>query len=197
MDFGLIIIAYLFGSVSTAVIVAKLMHLEDPRTVGSKNPGATNVLRVGGKKAAAFTLAGDCVKGLIPVLIGLALGVSEEILAAIGLAAFLGHLYPVFFGFKGGKGVATAAGVLLAISWPVGLSVFLVWLLVVALTKISAVSALIAALFSPMLMWYITGSNALITMNIVIAVLLVWRHRNNIKNLVERSKGEKRPNNSG
>lgn len=196
MDFGLIIIAYLFGSVSTAVIVAKLMHLEDPRTVGSKNPGATNVLRVGGKKAAAFTLAGDCVKGLIPVLIGLALGVSEEILAAIGLAAFLGHLYPVFFGFKGGKGVATAAGVLLAISWPVGLSVFLVWLLVVALTKISAVSALIAALFSPMLMWYVTGSNALIIMNIVITVLLVWRHRNNIKNLLERSEGGKRSNNS-
>ncbi len=190
MDFSLIIMAYLLGSISTAVIVAKLMGIEDPRTVGSNNPGATNILRVGGKKAAVYTLVGDCVKGVIPVLIAVGLGVTPEILALVGLGAFLGHLYPVFFGFKGGKGVATAAGVLFAISLPVGLLVLLIWLIIVGLTKISSVSALVASTLSPILMWLVTDSSPLIIMNIVIAVLLVWRHRSNIKNLLHGVEGK-------
>lgn len=197
MDFSLIIMAYLFGSISTAVIVAKLMGIEDPRTVGSNNPGATNILRVGGKKAAACTLAGDCVKGVIPVLIAVSFGVTPEVLALVGLGAFLGHLYPIFFGFKGGKGVATAAGVLFAISLPVGLLVLLIWLIIVGLTKISSVSALVASASSPILMWYVTDSGPLIVMNIIIAVLLVWRHRSNIKNLLQGGEGKsQRPNSS-
>jgi len=145
----MILAAYLVGSLSAAIITCRLMGLPDPRTQGSNNPGATNVLRVGGKKAAAFTLLGDAIKGVIPVLIAQWMEAPSHILALVALAAFLGHLYPVFFGFRGGKGVATAFGVLIALSWPVGLAVLGTWLLLTKLFKISSLSALIAAVLLP------------------------------------------------
>lgn len=189
VDSLLVILAYLFGSLSTAVIVAKAMGLPDPRTVGSKNPGATNVLRHGGKKAAALTLAGDLIKGVIPVLVAQAMGVTAEVLAAVGVAAFLGHLYPVFFGFQGGKGVATAGGVLLAVAWPVGLGAVGTWLVMAFITRISSLSALTAAAATPFYMWWATGSMALTVMNAVLSVLLIWRHRSNIRHIIEGTEG--------
>ena len=145
LDTTLIALAYLLGSVSTAIIVCKLMGLPDPRTEGSGNPGATNVLRVGGKKAAAITLFGDTLKGLLPVLIARAFTSDPLILGLVGLAAFLGHLYPVFFGFKGGKGVATMLGVLFGYSWWVGLATAATWLIVAKVFKVSSLSAQLVA----------------------------------------------------
>ena len=136
-DISLILLAYLLGSVSSAVIVCKLLRLEDPRTQGSKNPGATNVLRLHGKKAAIPTLAGDVLKGIVPVVIGHSLNSSDMILACIGLAAFSGHLFPVFFHFKGGKGVATFVGVLLGTYWVLGLAFMGTWLLMAAIFRYS------------------------------------------------------------
>ncbi|MBI3771882.1 MAG: glycerol-3-phosphate 1-O-acyltransferase PlsY [Gammaproteobacteria bacterium] len=190
LDIGLTVFAYLLGSISTGVIVSKLMNLPDPRHEGSGNPGATNVLRLGGKKAAAITLAGDMLKGLIPVLIARALGAEDHILAAIGLAAFLGHLYPVFFGFHGGKGVATALGVLLGISWPVALAVIGTWLLMAKLFKISSLSAITAAVMAPVFMWRLEDSAVFMTLALVLSTLLIWRHRGNIKRLLEGSEGK-------
>lgn len=181
---GLTVFSYLMGSLSTAIIVCKLMGLPDPRTQGSQNPGATNVLRIGGKKAAAITLAGDALKGLIPVLIGHALSQNMAQLGIIGLAAFLGHLYPVFFSFRGGKGVATAFGVIIGISWMSGLAVLATWLVMAQLFKISSLSALTAAVLTPLYLWLIEDSQALLIMGLIISVLLIIRHRSNIKNLI-------------
>jgi glycerol-3-phosphate acyltransferase PlsY len=183
-DILLVIAAYLLGSVSSAIIVCRLMGLPDPRTQGSKNPGATNVLRIGGKKAAAITLVGDSLKGLIPMLAAHGLGAAPTILAATGLAAFLGHLYPVFFGFRGGKGVATALGVQLGLSWPVGLSVAAIWLFVAKILKIASLSALISMALAPFIVWYFRDEPILIGMQILISLLLFWRHRSNIRNLM-------------
>ncbi len=180
----LIGVAYLVGSVSSAVLISKAMGLPDPRMKGSKNPGATNVLRVGGKKAAIFTLLGDILKGWLPVMIGKALGISTGFLALVGLAVFLGHLYPVFFKFRGGKGVATALGVLLAIAWPVGLFVLITWLLVVLVSKISSLAALVAAVMSPLYMLYLSDVGVFVLMNILVSLLLFYRHRSNIKSLI-------------
>jgi len=190
ISISLIVAGYLFGSLSTAVIVARLMGQQDPRTYGSKNPGATNVLRHGGKKAAAITLIGDCVKGVIPVLIAKTLVVEPWVLAATGAAAFLGHLYPIFFGFRGGKGVATALGVLLAISWPVGLATAATWLLMALLFKISSLSALVASLLSPAYMWWLTESTEFTEMSVLLTVLLIWRHRSNIQKLIAGTEGK-------
>lgn len=190
IDITLIVLAYLFGSISTAIIVSKLMGLTDPRTVGSKNPGATNVLRHGGKKAAAFTLIGDCIKGVIPILIAKPLVGSDTILALVGAAAFLGHLYPIFFGFKGGKGVATALGVLVAIAWPVGVAALVTWILMAVTFKISSLSALVASSLTPVYMWYFVDSQELLIMNVFITVLLIWRHRSNIRNLISGAEGK-------
>jgi len=134
--------AYLMGSIASAVVVARLMGLPDPRTQGSGNPGATNVLRLGGKKAAALTLLGDVLKGVIPVLAARLAGLPETGVALVALAAFLGHLYPVFFGFKGGKGVATAFGVLVAGAPLLGLAILVTWLAVAFASRISSLSAL-------------------------------------------------------
>jgi len=139
------VLAYLLGSISSAVIVSKLFQLEDPRKVGSGNPGATNVLRSGGKLAAALTLLGDVLKGVLPVLLAKYAGVSNGVLALVAIAAFMGHLFPVFFGFKGGKGVATAIGVYAALAWPL-LAVFAAaWALTAGITKYSSLSALVAS----------------------------------------------------
>lgn len=190
LDIALTVFAYLLGSISTGIITSKVMGLPDPRNQGSGNPGATNVLRLGGKKAAAITLLGDMLKGLIPVLVARALGAEDHILAAVGLAAFLGHLYPIFFGFHGGKGVATALGVLLGISWPVGLAVIGIWLLMAKLFKISSLSAISAAVMTPLFMWRLEESAVFLTLAILLAILLVWRHRSNIKRLLEGSEGK-------
>jgi acyl phosphate:glycerol-3-phosphate acyltransferase len=181
----LIIAAYLTGSVSAAIITCKLMKLPDPRTQGSNNPGATNVLRIGGKKAAIITLVGDMLKGLIPVLVALMFNSDELTLALVAIAAFLGHLYPVFFGFKGGKGVATAFGAILGVSWPVALAMLVTWLTVAYGLKISSLSALVSAALAPFYLWWFSGSTTLIVMGVFISILLIWRHRSNIKKLLE------------
>jgi acyl phosphate:glycerol-3-phosphate acyltransferase len=180
----LIVAAYLLGSVSSAIIVCRLMGLPDPRTQGSNNPGATNVLRIGGKKAAGITLLGDSLKGLIPMVAGHLLGVGPAVLAGIGLAAFIGHLYPVFFGFRGGKGVATALGVQIGLYWPIGLSVAAIWLFVAKVLKISSLSALISMALAPLIVWLFWPEKSLIGMQLIITGLLFWRHRSNIQNLI-------------
>ena len=190
IDYLLIPGGYLFGSISTAVIVCKLMSLPDPRTEGSGNPGATNVARLGGKKAAALTLTGDMLKGLIPVLIGHAMQASPVILAATALAAFLGHLYPIFFGFRGGKGVATALGVIYGLYWPVGLLTTAIWLVMALLFRYSSLAALIAMLLAPLgFMWLWPEPPVIIAM-VVMTVLLYWRHRSNIANLLSGKEGK-------
>ncbi len=185
----LILAAYLLGSVSSAIIVCRLMSLPDPRTQGSNNPGATNVLRIGGKKPAAITLFGDSLKGLFPMLAGHLLGVAPWVLAAVGLAAFLGHLFPVFFGFRGGKGVATALGVQFGLWWPIGLCVALIWLFVAKVLKISSLSALVSMALAPLIVWLLWPDPVLIGMQLVMTGMLVWRHRSNIKNLLTGSEG--------
>lgn len=177
-------IAYLIGSVCSAIVVCRIMGLPDPREQGSGNPGATNVMRFGGKKAAGITLLGDLLKGLVPVYLAHFLGVPMPLLAVTGLAAFLGHLYPVFFAFKGGKGVATSVGVLLGFSWLVGGLVMATWIIVYKLGKISSQAALIASLTSPIYCWFITGDRALLAATLVMMLLLLWRHRSNIQRLL-------------
>ena len=187
---SLILFAYISGSLSAAIIVCKIMRLPDPRTQGSHNPGATNVLRIGGKKAAAITLFGDAVKGLIPVLVGQAFSQDLAQLGVIGLAAFLGHLYPVFFSFRGGKGVATAFGVFLGISWMTGLALLGTWLIMARLFKISSLSALTAAVLAPAYLWLIESDQILVGIAIIISGLLIYRHRSNIKNLLSGKEGK-------
>jgi len=161
------------------------MGLPDPRGEGSGNPGATNVLRFGGKKAAAITLAGDMVKGLIPVLIVKYLDATSVTLSLVGLATFLGHLYPVFFQFKGGKGVATMLGVLLGFSWWVGLATIGTWLFMAKVVKISSLSALVATALAPVYVWYWFNTGISIGVTILMTVILFWRHRSNIQNMLK------------
>jgi len=184
IDYCLIAGAYLFGSISTAIIVCNLMGLPDPRSQGSGNPGATNVLRVGGRKPAAITLAGDLLKGLIPVLLARSLDAHDLTLALTGLAAFLGHLYPVFFSFRGGKGVATMFGVLFGLHWAVGLATVGSWLFVAKVLKISSLSALVASLLAPLYIWLIIPSREFIIVTALMTALLYWRHRSNIRRLL-------------
>lgn len=182
--------AYLIGSISSAIIICRLMGLPDPREQGSGNPGATNVMRIGGKKAASITLLGDLLKGLIPVYIAKLLGLPLELLAATGLAAFFGHLYPVFFGFKGGKGVATSVGVLLGFSWGLGFSVMGTWILIYKLGKISSLAALIASILSSIYAWFIVGDAAIVTASVIMTVFLLWRHESNIQRLLSGEEGK-------
>ncbi len=177
-------LGYLLGSVSSAVIVCKLSGLPDPRTTGSRNPGATNVLRVGGKKAAIVTLLGDMLKGLLPVAAANLLGADVLIVAATGLAAFLGHLFPVFFGFQGGKGVATALGVMLGMNWLLGLAVAGTWIAVAAISKISSLSALTAALLAPVYAALILQQSLAAGLIAIMSAFLFWRHQDNIRRLL-------------
>jgi len=179
----LVLVAYLLGSLSSAIIVCRLAGLPDPRSDGSGNPGATNVLRLGGKKPALVTLAGDMLKGLLPVLLGHALGLAPVLLALVGLAAFLGHLYPVFFRFQGGKGVATALGVLLGLDWVVGLATVATWLAVAFVTRYSSLSALIATGLAPVWVAWRFGSLEPAVACAVMTALLFWRHAGNIRRL--------------
>lgn len=186
----LTLVAYLIGSLSAAIVVCKLMGLPDPRTQGSRNPGATNVLRIAGKKTAAVVLVGDTLKGLIPVMIARALNADEHTLAAVGLAAFLGHLYPLYFGFHGGKGVATALGVLLGLIWPVALAVSVTWLLIAKVFRVSSLSAIAAAAAAPLYTWLLQDSKPLLVMVCVISMMLLWRHRTNIQRLLSGAEGK-------
>jgi glycerol-3-phosphate acyltransferase PlsY len=185
---GAVLAAYLIGSLSFAVIVSRLMGLSDPRSYGSKNPGATNVLRSGNKTAAILTLVLDALKGYVPVVAALLLaprwGWSEETVAWVGLAAFVGHLWPVFFRFQGGKGVATAAGVLLAINPWLGLATLVSWLIIAAFFRYSSLASIVAALFAPFYQLLIWGGGPAALPIIVMSLLLVWRHEGNIRKLL-------------
>ena len=185
--------SYLVGSLSFAVIVSKVLGMQDPRSYGSKNPGATNVLRSGNKGAALATLLLDAIKGWLPVFLirhyGAAYGMGEGVAALAGLAAFLGHLYPVFFGFQGGKGVATAGGVLVGVAPLLGLATGVTWLIIAVFFRYSSLSSLVAAFFAPA--YYLIGGNiawpldlTVLIALIVMSLLLVWRHRENIRRLV-------------
>jgi len=180
----LVLGGYLAGSMSAAILVCRTLGLSDPRLAGSKNPGATNVMRLHGKQAAFLTLAGDVAKGVAPVLIARVLDFSFSVQVLVGLTAFLGHIYPLYFNFKGGKGVATAYGVLFSLNWQVGLACGTTWVLVYLLRKISSLAALTAFALLPLFSWFLTGSKPLSMACILIAVLIYWRHRSNIKNLL-------------
>ena len=187
-SFAAIVAAYLVGSLSFAVIVSRLMGLADPRSYGSKNPGATNVLRSGNRAAAVLTLAFDALKGYVPVLAALLLaprfGFGELTIALVGLAAFLGHLWPVFFRFQGGKGVATAAGVLLALNPWLGLATLLTWVIVAVFFRYSSLASLVSAAFAPFYQLLIWGPSAYVLTMAVMSLLLVYRHSANIKKLL-------------
>ena len=186
----LITLAYLIGSISFAVVVSKMMGLPDPYTHGSKNPGATNVLRTGNKLAAALTLVGDAAKGWLAVTIARAvLGdpVQEStniLLGLVAIAVFIGHLYPVFHRFKGGKGVATAAGILFAISWVLGFATLATWLIVAIFMRYSSLAALCAAAFAPIYFTFLFGTQPMGLAILVMSLLLIYRHRSNIRNLM-------------
>jgi len=185
-----VILAYLIGSLSTAIITCKIMGLPDPRTTGSNNPGATNVLRIGGKKAAIFTLIGDLLKGLIPVVIVKFSFPAEPLLIALtALAAFLGHLFPAFFQFKGGKGVATALGCIIGLNLWVALCAFGVWLAIFLPTRISSLSALTAAIVAPIFLWLFDASISVVIAIIIMDILLIIRHKENIQRIL---KGEEK-----
>ena len=183
-----VVAAYLIGSLSFAVIVSKFYGLDDPRSYGSGNPGATNVLRSGRKKAAALTLLGDALKGLVAVLLARWLqshfGLADEVVAAVAIAVLAGHMWPLFFGFKGGKGVATALGVLLALSWPVALICAAVWLMMAFGLKISSLAALTATVISPLAAMFLVQQPSWQAAIAVIAALVLLRHRSNIQNLL-------------
>lgn len=184
IDISLPIIAYLFGSIASAILVCKLMGLSDPRASGSGNPGATNVLRLHGKTAAALTLAGDVLKGVIPVLLAKWLGAGDSVIALCALMAFYGHLYPVFFGFRGGKGVATLIGVLFALHWLFGIAFVGTWLIMAALFRYSSLAALTATALTPLYCWLILRIPPYIICLSLMSATLIWRHRSNIKNLL-------------
>ncbi len=180
----LIVTAYLLGSVSTAILVCRCFRLPDPRTQGSHNPGATNVLRIGGRLPAAVTLAGDMAKGLIPMIVCHALEMAPLVFACVGLAAFLGHLYPVYFRFQGGKGVATAIGMDLGLHWLIGVSVIGIWLLVAKIMRVSSLAALVAMSLAPLIVAWIWPAFAIIGLHLVVTLLLLIRHRTNIRKLI-------------
>lgn len=179
-----IVAAYLVGSIPFAVLVTRAMGLPDPRSFGSGNPGATNVLRTGSKLAAVLTLVGDALKGWVAVWVSWAAGLSSEIIAAVGLAAFLGHVFSVWLRFKGGKGVATAAGVLFALDWRVGVGALAIWLTVAVVTRYSSLAAVTAAFAAPLVIWAIQGPTPVLATGAVMGAVLVWRHQGNLAKLL-------------
>ncbi|EIJ42923.1 acyl-phosphate glycerol 3-phosphate acyltransferase [Beggiatoa alba B18LD] len=182
-DIFLILIAYLLGSLNAAVILSRVMGFTDPRTQGSGNPGATNVLRLGGKKAAIITLLLDVLKGVLAVLLANLAGLGAMSTALVGFAAFLGHLFPIFLHFRGGKGVATAFGVILVFNGWAGLATLLTWLIVAFISRYSSLSALTASLLAPLYL-YLSGAPAPYWgITLLISALLIWRHRANIQKL--------------
>jgi len=186
----LVVLGYLCGSLASGVIVSRIMKLPDPRKTGSGNPGATNVLRLGGKRAAALTLAGDMLKGAVPVLLAHVLTDSPKVLAATAVAAVVGHLYPIFFQFKGGKGVATAFGAVGALVYPVALFMAAVWLLTAMATRYASLASMAAAVAAPLFALVFIREPAYIVGLLVIAALLVYRHKANIERLRDGSEPE-------
>lgn len=189
-----VIAAYLIGSLSFAVIVSKYYGMDDPRTYGSGNPGATNVLRSGKKKAAALTLLGDALKGLVAVILARclqdALNLSDIAIAAVAVAALVGHMWPIFFGFKGGKGVATALGVLLALSPATALVCAAIWLVMAFGFKVSSLAALAATVAAPLVAFWLMPYPSWAWATVVIAVLVLYRHKSNIQNLLQGKEGK-------
>ena len=189
-----VIAAYLIGSLSFAVIVSKYYGMDDPRTYGSGNPGATNVLRSGKKKAAALTLLGDALKGLVAVVLARclqdALNLSDIAIAAVAVSALVGHMWPIFFGFKGGKGVATALGVLLALSPATALVCAAIWLVMAFGFKVSSLSALAATVAAPLVAFWLMPDPSWAWATVVIAVLVLYRHKSNIQNLLQGKEGK-------
>ena len=184
MLYALPVLAYLIGSISSAVLVARLFAMNDPRSTGSGNPGATNILRQGNKVAALLTLLGDVLKGVVPVLIARVFTAEPSILALVAGAAFLGHLFPVFFGFRGGKGVATGLGVYLGLYWPVAAGLIACWLVVAGISRYSSLAAIVSSAVSPLLVALCLPQPAYVELSIVLAALLLWRHRRNMQRLL-------------
>jgi len=192
LDLLLIPIAYLIGSISFAVVVSKCMRLPDPHSYGSGNPGATNVLRTGNKLAAVLTLIGDALKGYLAVMLARMLLGDESLtstlnswlLCGVVIAVFLGHLFPIFHAFKGGKGVATACGILFGINWILGLATLGTWIIVAMFMRYSSLAALAAAVFGPIYFVFLFGFQPMGIALLVVCLLLIWRHRNNIHNLM-------------
>lgn len=188
-----VVSAYLIGSISFAVITSKAFGLPDPRSYGSGNPGATNVLRTGKKAAAALTLLGDAAKGWLAVFLTLKFAPQDAqlvgLVASVSIAVFLGHLFPIFFKFQGGKGVATALGILLALNPWLGLAAFGTWLIVAKVFKVSSLAALIAAACAPIYTWLLSEPLEYTAVAFTLAVLLVWRHKSNIQNLLSGKEG--------
>jgi acyl phosphate:glycerol-3-phosphate acyltransferase len=192
--YGLLILgSYLIGSISFAVVVSKAMRLPDPHSYGSGNPGATNVLRTGNKAAAFLTLLGDAAKGYVAIMVARAMvGVEVDswVLPLAATAAFVGHLFPIFHGFKGGKGVATALGILLAINWVLGLTTLSTWLIVAVFMRYSSLAALIAALFAPLYFIFLFGVQPMAAAVAAMSALLIWRHKGNIEKLLNGTEGK-------
>ena len=192
--YGLLILGpYLIGSISFAVVVSKVMRLPDPHSYGSGNPGATNVLRTGNKLAALLTLLGDAAKGYVAIGLARAMvGVEVDswVLPLAAIAAFVGHLFPLFHGFKGGKGVATALGILLAINWVLGLTTLSTWLIVAVFMRYSSLAALIAALFAPLYFIFLFGIQPMAAAVAAMSALLIWRHKGNIEKLLNGTEGK-------
>ena len=185
----LLISAYLLGSISTAILLSKLMGFKDPRSEGSNNPGATNVLRIAGKKAAFLTLVGDCMKGLIPVMVARLLNFDPLIVALTALAAFCGHCFPVFFAFRGGKGVATAMAATVAFNSLVGALLIAIWLLFARVFKISSLAAIISFTALPGLVYWRETDFQVASVFAAISIILIWRHRANIQRLLSGTEG--------
>ena len=181
---ALLVFAYLLGSVSSAILLSKIMGFEDPRSEGSGNPGATNVLRIAGRKAAFLTLVGDFLKGLIPVLIAAALLADPLVVALTAFAAFAGHCFPVFFAFRGGKGVATALAASLAFDWVIGLILIAIWLLFARVFKISSLAAIVSFCALPALTFWRHPDIGVTVVFAAISIILIWRHRGNIQRLI-------------
>ena len=178
------LIAYLIGSVSFGILASKLFNIADPRTMGSKNPGATNVMRQGNKVAAIFTLLGDMLKATILLLIAKFYGASDSLIVLIAVAVMLGHVYPIYYQFKGGKGVATALGILLGISPVLALSVFIIWIIIFFIWKFSSLAAIGATLSSPIIALWTGLSNQLVFLMCILSLIILVRHKSNIKNLL-------------
>lgn len=185
----LVLVSYLIGSCSAAIVTCKILGLPDPRTQGSQNPGATNVLRIGGKKAAFFTLAGDMLKGVLPVVVAkFVLKTDTLTIGLVALVAFLGHLYPLFFKFRGGKGVATAIGVLFPLSWLLGLGFVFTWFVVAALFRFSSLAAIVAAFLAPFYTFWLAPPYLIYVS--AMSLFLIWRHRENIIRLWQGREGK-------
>ena len=184
-QFFIISIAYLIGSLSFGIITSKILNISDPRTIGSKNPGATNVMRTGNKLAAILTLFGDIFKATIVVKIVIFFGLNDLEIMQVCLAVLVGHIYQVYYKFKGGKGVATALGILLAINWILALSVICIWLVIFSIWKYSSLAAIIASSSAPIISYFLNDTSYIFLTNILITILIIFNHRENIKNLIK------------